>query len=115
MRIDRSDTPDQSLSVRRDRVRAGVFRPTVQGPTMTLEQLADIEIADAMERDRKQKEAAAKKPTIEEDTRRVEHLERDGDEDDVERYEAAQVRSDAWDSWKEAHPPGSGNKGGSQL
>jgi len=95
----------------RETVRSGVFRPSHRAPTMTIEEFADIEISDAMDRDARQKAAAKHKPTIAEDTRRRDQLEEASDEEDTERYDQARYRSEAWANWLEAHPRGSGNKG----
>ena len=82
---------------------------------MTIEEFADLEIADAQERSEREKAAAAHKPTIEEDMRRRDQLEEESDEEDTERYDPARARSEAWANWLEEHPRGAGNKGGSQL
>ena len=107
----------EPLAIKRERVRAGVFQPGHNLPTMTLDQLADIEIADAMERSRKAKDREHYKPTIAEDTRRRDQIEEQEDEEDTNRYDADNVRraDEAWAVWKESNKPGSGNRGTSQL
>ena len=82
---------------------------------MTIEEFADLEIADAQERSEREKAAAAHKPSIEEDMRRRDQLEVESDEEATERYDHARARSEAWAQWLEEHPRGAGNKGGSQL
>ena len=113
LRMDRDDAG--TVRARRETVRSGVFRPSHRLPTMTIEEFADLEIADAQERSEREKAAAAHKPTIEEDMRRRDQLEEESDEEDTERYDHARARSEAWANWLEEHPRGAGNKGGSQL
>ena len=50
---------------------------------MTIEEFADLEIADAQERSEREKAAAAHKPTIEGDMRRRDQLEEESDEEDT--------------------------------
>ena len=70
--MDRDDAG--TVRARRETVRSGVFRPSHRLPTMTIEEFADLEIADAQERSEREKAAAAHKPTIEEDMRRRDQL-----------------------------------------
>jgi len=101
---------DNQLRVRRERVKADVFRPDARRlPTVSLEEAADKELADALQRQREQARETVKPPHL--DTRRTKQLEADGDEDDELLYDFATKRDEAWDTWKEHHPPGSGNKG----
>ena len=84
-----------------------VFRPSWNQPTMSLEELAERERADAIQRAEAQKisEAEAKfKP------RRYEQLVKDGMEDDEKLVEASAKLDREWDDWKEENPRGSGNK-----
>lgn len=41
---------------RRDTVKADVFRPRMEGPTMSIEEFADMEVAQAREREAREKE-----------------------------------------------------------
>lgn len=101
LRVDRQG--DGRLQVERDRVRAAVFTPDPRRlPTVSLEEAADRELADALRRHH-----APKTPTVE--TRRTAQLEADGDEEDEARYDEATRRDEAWDTWREHHPRGSGN------
>jgi len=45
------------LIFKREEIRKGVFRPGWNLPTMTLEELGEIEMRDAIEREKRQKEA----------------------------------------------------------
>lgn len=102
---------NDTLQVHRDRIRAAVFTPDPRRlPTVSLEEAADAELADALQRQANQGSEPASKPPDQE-TRRTKQLEEDGDEDDEARYDVATKRDEAWDVWKEEHPPGSGNKG----
>lgn len=91
----------------RQQIKDGVFRPGWNLPTMSLEELAQREVAEAMQRSEAQKIAEAEaiyKP------RRYDQLERDGMEDDAKLVEASAQLDREWDSWKEENPRGCGNK-----
>lgn len=91
----------------RQQITDGVFRPGWNLPTMSLEELAQREVAEAMQRSEAQKIAEADaiyKP------RRYDQLERDGMEDDAKLVEASAQLDREWDSWKEENPRGCGNK-----
>lgn len=93
--------------MQRQEVANQVFRPSWNQPTMTLEELAEKERADAIERAKAQKAAEAEaqfKP------RRYEQLVKDGMEDDEKLVEASAKLDRDWDDWKEENPRGSGNK-----
>ncbi|KAG7399975.1 hypothetical protein PHYBOEH_007495 [Phytophthora boehmeriae] len=96
------------MEMRRETIRSGVFQPGHRLPTMTLEEYADREVADAMERQKREQEA----PT---GPRRYEQLVEDGDEDDEALVEEAAYKDRAWDDWKDANEKGIGNKKGSQF
>ena len=94
---------------RRDEISSGVFRPGWNLPTMTLEELGDIERAGARRRAEEQRDAEAGamfRP------RRYDQLERDGMEDDDGLVEASANLDREWDDWKDENPRGSGNKMG---
>lgn len=94
---------DGSLQVRKEQLKSEVFRPGHRLPTMSIEELAEIEVAAAMERSRK-----AEQPRS--GPRRIKQLEEDGEEDNPELVEQAAYKDRAWDQWKEENPKGSGNK-----
>ncbi|RLN78202.1 hypothetical protein BBJ28_00015287 [Nothophytophthora sp. Chile5] len=96
------------MEMRRETVRSGVFQPGHRLPTMSLEEYADREVADAMERQKREQEAP-------QGPRRYEQLVEDGDEDDQALAEEATYKDRAWDDWKDANEKGIGNKGGSQF
>ena len=73
-------------------------------PTMTLEELAEIEVAEAMERQAKQASAGPR------DNRRMKQLEEDGDEDDARLADQAAEHDRKWDDFKDDNKKGSGNK-----
>jgi immunoglobulin-binding protein 1 len=97
------------LQVRREEVQSQVFRRGWNQPTMSLQELAEREVAAALEREERQKksEAAAKDAP-----RRYEQLVKDGMEDNVDLVEASAVLDRKWDDWKDENPRGSGNKRG---
>ncbi|CAH0475966.1 unnamed protein product [Peronospora belbahrii] len=96
------------LEMRRETIRSGVFKPGHRLPTMTLNEYADHEVANAVER-QKREEEAPKGP------RRYDQLVEDGDEDNDALVEEATYKDRAWDDWKDANEKGIGNKGGSQF
>ena len=93
------------MSVRREELKAQVFQPGWRQPTMTLEELAEIELKDALERQERSKNA--KGPD-----KKYAQLEEEGLEDDEELVDKATVRDRAWDDWTDENPKGIGNKAG---
>lgn len=84
-----------------------VFRPSWNLPTMTLQQLGDIEHADAIHRAEQQRyneSQALFQP------RRYDQLVRDGMEDDTNLVEQSAKLDREWDDWKDENPKGCGNK-----
>lgn len=96
------------FEMRRETIRSGVFQPGHRLPTMSLEEYAEQELADAKERQRREQEAPQA-------PRRYDQLAEDGDEDDDKLVDEATYKDRAWDDWKDANPRGIGNKKGSQL
>ena len=97
------------LQIRKEEIRSGVFKPGWNQPTMSLQELAEREVAAAMEREERQKKseaAAANAP------RRFEHVVKDGMEDDADLVDASAALDQKWDDWKDENPRGSGNKRG---
>ncbi|KAG5190533.1 TAP42-like protein [Tribonema minus] len=91
------------LQMQKELVRARVFQPTIAPPTMSLEEYADREVAEAMERAEREKNAP-------QPDRRFEQLVADGEDDNVELLDKATIKDREWDAWKEDHPKGYGNK-----
>lgn len=94
-------------AIQRQEIAGTVFRPGWNQPTMSLDELAERERADAIARSERQKVAEAEamfKP------RRYDQLERDGMEDNERLVEASAELDRKWDDWKEENPRGSGNK-----
>ncbi|KAE8879514.1 hypothetical protein PF005_g25309 [Phytophthora fragariae] len=96
------------MEMRRETIRSGVFQPGHRLPTMSLEEYADRELADAKERQKREQEAP-------QGPRRFDQLVEDGDEDDAALVEEATYKDRAWDDWKDANEKGIGNKKGSQF
>ena len=88
-------------SVRRETFKAEVFRQGWRPPTMSLEELAEIEYRDAMARQKKEAEVGEK-------DLKYKQLEEQGLEDDMERVDKASVRDRDWDDWTDANPRGNG-------
>lgn len=108
---------DGQVLMQREVVKANVFVPSMQGPTMSLEEFADREKAEAIERSRIQAENAAsgKGEDTENETRRYAQLEADGDEDVMRLVDAATIKDREWDAFKESNPKGWGNKAGKRF
>jgi hypothetical protein len=108
---------DGSVLMDKETIRANVFVPSMQGPSMTLEEFGDMEKAAAIERSRVQAENAAtgKGADTENLTRRYANLEADGDEDVMRLVDAATYNDRDWDTFKEHNPKGWGNKAGKRF
>ncbi|CAM9188329.1 unnamed protein product [Scytosiphon promiscuus] len=92
-----------NLQIRKEDVRAKVFKPTVAPPTMTVEEFGELEL----ERARTQQDAPKDSSSV---RRRYDQLEMDGDEDNEDLVEQAARYDREWDDWKAENPRGSGNK-----
>ena len=92
---------DGALVSTRSVVKADVFKARTNGPTMTLEEFADLEMDDALRRAEKEKNAS--RPDMKQKA-----LHENGLEDDVELMDKAAVRDRNWDDWKDDNPKGSG-------
>ena len=103
------DAKTGQLIFTRQDIQSQVFRPSWNQPTMTLAELAEREVADAMRRDESQKKAELENKSK---PRRYEFLVRDGMEDDKDLVDASAKIDREWDAWKDANPRGSGNKMG---
>ncbi|KAI9912227.1 hypothetical protein PsorP6_009845 [Peronosclerospora sorghi] len=97
-----------NVEIKRETIRSSVFKPGHRLPTMTLEEYADRELADAMERQKREQDAPQA-------PRRYDQLEEDGDEDNEILVDEATYKDRAWDDWKDANEKGIGNKKGSQF
>lgn len=96
-----SSNSRSNLIVRREILRDGVFRPDHNLPTMSLEEFARREVEEAKRREERQKNAPK-------DSRRYEHLHRDGDEDDERLADEATMKDREWDNWKDDNVKGAG-------
>lgn len=97
------------IQIRRDTARNEVFRRGWNQPTMSIEELAEREVADAMAREERQKQAEEQQR---EAPRRYEQLVKDGLEDRADLVDASADLDRKWDDWKDENPRGSGNKRG---
>ena len=99
--------PSHSTMPQRQNIKEGIFKPSWNLPTMSLDELADRERSEAIQRSEQQKLAEAEaiyKP------KRYDQLVKDGMEDNEELVEASAKLDREWDDWKEENPRGSGNK-----
>lgn len=100
---------NSQLQFRKEEIKSQVFRAGWNQPTMSLEQLADREVKDAMEREERQKQGEANRAL---QPRRYDQLLKDGMEDHADAVDASAALDQAWDDWKDENPRGSGNKHG---
>ena len=100
---------DNLVGLGREDMSRGVFRPGWNLPTMSLEELGEIEYKEAMERGAATKASEAealRNPKAE----RMEYLVKKGLEDDAGLVDKAAKLDQDWDDWKDANPKGQGNK-----
>ena len=95
--------PDGSIT--KERLKSQVFQQHHRPPTMSLEEFADIEVKDAMERQARQKKSEndPNRPGV-----KMKQLVEMGKEDDEELCDKATVRDRQWDNWKDMNPKGYG-------
>jgi immunoglobulin-binding protein 1 len=96
------------LIMRREKVRSTVFRPGWIQPTMTLDQFAQLELADAMARSERQSAIENSDDILR--PKRYEQLVKEGKEDDGALVDLSADVDRKWDDWKDENPKGSGNK-----
>ena len=126
--------------MQREYIKASVFTPRMAGPTMTLEEFADLELADAKRREQSTQQGPGEDPNP--GPRKYKQLEADGDEvrsteaaqqlacspypspcgtnadsqqDNQGLVDAATAEDREWDRFKEANPRGWGNKMGKRC
>lgn len=97
------------VSIKKEEYKANVFRPSWNLPSMSLEELAEIEVRNALERDERQKQAEQLSKT---QPKRYHDLCKDGNEDNVDLVDQSAYLDRRWDDWKDENPKGSGNKRG---
>ena len=97
------------LIFKKQEVQSTMFRPSWNQPTMSLEELAEKEVKEAMDREARQKISEIQSKNA---PRRYEFLVKDGMEDDANLVDASAKLDREWDNWKDENPRGSGNKMG---
>jgi len=103
------DTGTGQLLIRKEEVKSKVFQRGWNQPTMSLDELADRERAEAIARSERQEQAEASQQDA---PRRYEQLVKDGREDDADLVDASAALDRKWDDFKDENPRGSGNKRG---
>lgn len=103
------NTVTGQLQIRKEEVLSQVFRPGWNQPTMTLQELGELEMKQAMEREARQKVSEAEQMNA---PRRYDLLVRDGLEDNADLVDASAQLDRDWDKFKDENPRGSGNKMG---
>jgi len=86
-----------------------VFRDRIPPPTLSLEEYADRQVAEATERAVREQEA--EKSAV----RKYRDLEAAGLEDDSALVDQATIKDRDWDTFKEDNPRGWGNKMGKRF
>lgn len=84
---------------KKEEIRQGVFRPSHSLPTYTVEEWGEIELANAVKKEKEGREAEV--------VRARQAAEEDSDGDEVADRETMQKRS--WDNWRDENNKGSGN------
>lgn len=97
------------LNIKKEEIKNNVFRPSWNLPTMSLEELAHIEVTAAMERDERHKVSEEVSKT---QPKRYNDLYKDGNEDNHDLVDSSAILDRKWDDWKDENPKGSGNKRG---
>ena len=103
IQVTRTSKVGDEIIMTKEVIRANVFESRMAKPTMTLEEFADIEVANAIAREQAQLDA-------EQPIRRYNQLVADGDEDKEELVDQATEKDREWDDWKDNNPRGWGNK-----
>lgn len=103
------DATTGQLHMKREEIRSNVLRAGWNQPTMSLEELAQREVAAARQREADQKVSEAERAKA---PRRYDQLVKDGQEDDADLVDASAALDRDWDNFKDANPRGSGNKRG---
>ena len=103
------NTVTGQLRIRKEEIRSQVFQPGWNQPTMTLKELGELEMKQAMEREARQKTLEAEQMNA---PRRYDLLVRDGLEDNADLVDASAQLDRDWDKFKDENPRGSGNKMG---
>lgn len=94
---------DPTFNVTREQVKATIFRPGHRLPTMSLEEFAEKEREEAMERSKKEAAAEEGRPVS------YKTLEEMGREDDEAEVDRSTLKDRNWDDWKDDHTKGVGN------
>jgi len=97
------------LKMQKEEIRSKVFQPGWNQPTMTLEELGELERKQAIEREARQKSTEAEQKNA---PRRYDQLVKDGLEDNADLVDAGAQLDRDWDDFKDANPRGWGNKMG---
>lgn len=95
---------DQNMLSTRETIQAQVFRPSWRQPTMSIEEFAEIEMRDAIEREKRAKENREANPEILD----LKQLHEQGLEDNEELLDKATEKDRNWDDWKDDNPKGRG-------
>jgi len=103
------DSQSGQFQIRKEEVRSKVFQAGWNQPTMSLDELAQREVQDAMQR----KEQADRATEMEKTTpKRYNDLVQEGLEDNRDLVDESAKLDRDWDDWKDENPRGSGNKMG---
>jgi len=109
LQVTRLNKVGGQIIVSREEVRSSVFRDRIPPPTLSLEEYADRQVAEATERAVREQEA--EKSAV----RKYRDLEAAGLEDDSALVDQATIKDRDWDTFKEDNPRGWGNKMGKRF
>lgn len=97
--IHSQNIPIKPTVSQREQIYRDVFKPNTNGPTMSLEEYAEIEMKDLHERSKREREANEK--------RENENMLLENDDEDA--LDRKRQQDSAWDDWKDLNPKGQGN------
>lgn len=103
------DAVTGQLKMQKEEIRSKVFQPGWNQPTMTLQELGELELKQAREREERQKVVEAQNKNA---PRRYDQLVKDGLEDNADLVDASAQLDRDWDNFKDENPRGCGNKMG---
>lgn len=108
------DVVNGQLRIRKEEIKKKALFHNPNLPTMSLEEFAQLEYRDMLERERSQKEIEKNK-TDSDSRYKYKQLVEQGKEDDEKLVNIATMEDRKWDDWKDENPRGSGNKAGKRF
>jgi immunoglobulin-binding protein 1 len=94
----------KDFTSRREVIKSKVFGMSWSQPTMTLQEVAEIEMQQAIDKERREKAYRAENPEV----LSGKELVAQGLEDDEDKADLAAKKDRDWDDWKDDNPKGAG-------